>query len=196
MVPAISIEAAGPECLDRYAAIPIRFICDCLLEVELIQGGLGGMRLVEVPVDPPQEKDYDAFESPLDWPKIFDMAHFRFWLALDDAVPVGGAVLVWDTSSIHMLDGRSDLAVLWDLRVHPAYRGRGIGRALFNQAADFARVLGLVQMKIETQNNNVLANRFYHAMGARLGGIRRFAYAATPELAGEVMLLWYLSLIE
>lgn len=189
-----SVIACGPECLSRYAAIPIRFVSDSELVVELVNGGLGGMRLHEKPVDPPEEKDFDLFESPLDWPKTFDIAHFQFWLAVEEQQAVGGAALVWDSPAIHMLDGRRDLAVLWDLRVLPEARGRGVGRALFNQAADFARSLGLGQMKIETQNNNVRANRFYHAMGARLGGIQRFAYAGTPEVADETMLLWYLDL--
>ena len=190
----IQIESCGPGSLDRYSSVPIRFTCDRLLDVQLIDGGLGGMRLVEVPFDPPIEKDYDAFESPVDWPRLYDMTHFQLWLALDGGTPVGGAALVWDTPSIHMLDGRGDLAVVWDIRVHPEYRGQGIGRALFAGAAEYARTLGLKQVKIETQNNNVSANYFYHAMGARLGGIRRFAYAAEPELADEVMMLWYLKL--
>jgi ribosomal protein S18 acetylase RimI-like enzyme len=194
MKPSFRIEARGLECLDRYSAVPIGFTCDCRFEVELIEGGMGGMRLVETPVDPPEEKDFDLYESPLEWPKIFDPSHFQIWLALVGGTPVGGAALVWDTPSVHMLDDRRDLAVLWDIRVHPAYRGQGVGRALFSTAVDFARDLGLRQMKIETQNNNVAANRFYHAMGARLGGIRRFAYAASPEVADEVMLLWYLEL--
>jgi ribosomal protein S18 acetylase RimI-like enzyme len=190
----IQVVKVGPECLERYCLVPICFTSDSMLSLELIEGGLGGIRLVEVPVEPPEMKDFDLFERPLDWPARFDLAHFAFWLAQDGERAVGGAAVVWDTPAIHMLDGRKDLAVLWDLRVHPDYRGQGIGRALFLHAADFARGLGLVQMKIETQNNNVGANRFYHAMGARLGGIQRFAYAATPEVSDEVMMLWYLDL--
>lgn len=118
----------------------------------------------------------------------------QFWLALDGDRPVGSATIVWDTPAIHRLDGRKDLAVLWDLRVHPDYRGRGLGRSLFEQAARFAREMGLAQLKIETQNNNVAANRFYQAMGCRLGVFHRFAYAGIAGVEDEVMLLWYLAL--
>ena len=52
----------------------------------------------------------------------------------------------------------------------------------------------LAQLKIETQNNNVAANRFYQAMGCRLGVIHRFAYAGIAGVEDEVMLLWYLAL--
>ncbi|MBI3739988.1 MAG: hypothetical protein HY258_13155 [Chloroflexi bacterium] len=49
-------------------------------------------------------------------------------------------------------------------------------------------------MKIETQNVNVPACRFYRAMECELGNIHRFGYAAIPAVAGEVMLNWYFNL--
>jgi hypothetical protein len=49
-------------------------------------------------------------------------------------------------------------------------------------------------MKIETQNINVPACRFYQRMGAQLGEIHRFGYAEVPSVAHEVMLNWYLEL--
>ena len=49
-------------------------------------------------------------------------------------------------------------------------------------------------MKIETQNVNVPACRFYQRLGCRLGEIHRYGYAAVRAVAGEVMLNWYLDL--
>ena len=46
-------------------------------------------------------------------------------------------------------------------------------------------------MKVETQNINVPACRFYARMGCELGTIDRFAY---PDLPGETQLLWHLDL--
>ena len=43
------------------ARVPISFLVESLLEVELIDGGLGGMVLRERQVDPPYLKDYDAY---------------------------------------------------------------------------------------------------------------------------------------
>ena len=43
-------------------------------------------------------------------------------------------------------------------------------------------------MKIETQNINVVACKFYAGQGCTLGAADRFAY---PELPDEVRLLWY-----
>ena len=46
-------------------------------------------------------------------------------------------------------------------------------------------------MKVETQNVNVPACRFYARQGCVLGAINRFAY---PDLPDEVQLLWYKTL--
>jgi GNAT superfamily N-acetyltransferase len=90
-----------------------------------------------------------------------------------------------------MLVGRRDLAVLWDLRVAPAARRRGVGAALFRAAAAWAAARGCAQLKVETQNVNVPACRFYARQGCVLGAIDRFAY---PGLPHEVRLLWYTAL--
>jgi len=44
------------------------------------------------------------------------------------------------------------------------------------------------QLKIETQNTNVQACRFYERQRCRLHAIHRAAY---PELPEEIQLLWY-----
>jgi streptothricin acetyltransferase len=49
-------------------------------------------------------------------------------------------------------------------------------------------------IKVETQNVNVPACRFYQRMDCQWGEIRRFGYAAVPAVAQEVMLNWYLDL--
>lgn len=49
-------------------------------------------------------------------------------------------------------------------------------------------------MKVETQNVNVPACRFYQRMGCQLGEIRLYSYAAVPAVAHEVMLNWYYNL--
>jgi ribosomal protein S18 acetylase RimI-like enzyme len=92
-----------------------------------------------------------------------------------------------------MLRERTDMAALWDIRVHPDWRGQGIGRRLFHAAARWARARGCRLLKIETQNVNVRACRFYQRMGCRLGAIDRYGYAE-PEYAHETVLLWYLDL--
>src|SRR5262249_31655013 len=104
---------------------------------------------------------------------------------------VGGAVIAVRTADLRMLGGRDDVAVLWDIRVAPGLRGAGVGSALFRAAAGWAGARGCGWLKIETQNVNTAACRFYQKMGCTLGAIDRFAY---PELPGEVQLPWWKAL--
>jgi GNAT superfamily N-acetyltransferase len=194
----IQIRQVEPEELARYALVPIRFWVHSLLRVEPVDGGLGGLRLVEEPVRPPYLKDYDAQgggeESPAHWATQFDVRRWAFFLAEDGDRPVGAAAVAFDSPGVHMLEDRPDLAVLWDIRVHPRWRGRGIGTRLLHAAAAWAREQGAHQLKMETQNVNVPACHFYAAQGCTLGAIHRYGYAGCPEVAHEAMLLWYLDL--
>lgn len=184
--------------LTEYAAIPISYEVRSILRVEAIENGLGGLRLVEEPVSSPYIKDYDAFEDgpPTTWERQFDLRNWGFVLAQDEAggSPVGGATIAWNTNGVNMLEGRSDLAVLWDIRVQLHRRGQGIGAALLSAAANWARQRGCTMLKIETQNVNVPACRFYLSQGCELGVIHRYGYAGQPHVAHETMLIWYLRL--
>jgi Acetyltransferase (GNAT) family. len=183
----------GPERLWEYAGIPIKLEVKQRLEVELVEGGLGGMRLHQVELEKPYVKDYDSYgDVPTDWPKKFDVSNWGFFLAMVGERLAGGAVVAFNTNEVIMLEDRQDLAVLWDLRVEPAFRGVGI--PLFKYAAEWSRKRGCRQMKVETQNVNVGACRFYQRMGCSLGEIRRFGYAGVPAVTEEVMLNWYLDL--
>ena len=81
------------------------------------------------------------------------------------------------------------MVVLSDLRVHPDYRDRGIGRELFQAAVRWGKERGCKLLKVETQNINVPACRFYARQGCVLGSVNRFAY---PDLPEEVELVWVL----
>jgi GNAT superfamily N-acetyltransferase len=184
--------------LPEYATIPIAFEVHSIFQVEALENGLGGLYLVEQPISPPYIKDYDAYEDgpPTAWPRHFDMSNWGFLLARPgrDATPLGGAAIAWNTNGVNMLEGRSDVAVLWDIRVRPEWRGQGVGRRLLKEAADWARQRGCTLLKIETQNVNVPACRFYASQGCELGDIRRFGYAGQAHVAHETMLIWYLRL--
>jgi GNAT superfamily N-acetyltransferase len=189
----VKIIEVGPERLADYASIPIKLEVKQRLEVELVDGGLGGMRLHQVEVEKPYVKDYDSYgDVPTDWPKKFDVSNWGFFLAMVGERTAGGAAVAFNTNEVIMLEDRKDMAVMWDLRVNPVFRGVGI--PLFRYAAEWSRKLGCRQMKVETQNVNVPACRFYQRMGCSLGEIRRFGYAGVPAVAEEVMLNWYLDL--
>ena len=186
-------EALTAAALAEYATIPIFFMVDRVLEVGLVDGGLGGMSLTETAVHDPYAKDYDADEvgGPTHWPERFDTSNWGLICARRDGTRVGGAVIAWNTPGLRMLGGRDDVAVLWDIRVATGQRGTGIGSALFQAAADWAGARRCRWLKIETQNVNAAACRLYHKMGCTLGAIDRFAY---PEAPGEVRLLWWKAL--
>jgi GNAT superfamily N-acetyltransferase len=186
-------EAATPGALGEHARISIAFLVDRILEVTLVNGGLGGMSLAETPVADPYIKDYDAIEGegPTRWANRFDTSNWGMISAFRDGARAGGAVIAFRTADLHMLDGRDDVAALWDLRVAAGQRGSGVGSALFRAAEDWAAARDCGWLKIETQNINVAACRFYQRMGSSLGGIDRFAY---PGLPTEVQLLWWKAL--
>jgi len=192
----VSVEDAGaptPGALGEYARISIAFTVDRILEVTLAHGGLGGIVLTETPVADPYVKDYDAIKGagPTRWARHFDVSNWGLTWAHRDGARAGGAVIAFRTPGVHMLSGRDDVAVLWDIRVAPGQRGTGVGSALFRAAEGWAAARGCGWLKIETQNVNAAACRFYQRMGCTLGAVDRFAY---PELPGEVQLLWWKAL--
>lgn len=103
-------------------------------------------------------------------------------------VRVGGAAIAFRSQGVEMLEGRDDLAALWDIRVAPKMRGKGVGSALLRAAEKWASAQGATSMKVETQNINVPACRFYDRHGFVLGAANEGAYPDSPE---ETQLLWY-----
>lgn len=176
--------------LPDYGRVPIAFRVGSRFRVEPVRGGLGGLLLIEEPVAASYIKDYDAIEDngPACWSERWNISHWGVMSAFDEGERIGGAVVAWKTEGVNMLEGSEDIAVLWDLRVHPSCRGRGVGYRLFVRALDWARERQCRLLKVETQNINVPACRFYARQGCALGAIDRYAYGDAPD---EVQLLWY-----
>jgi len=183
----ITEEPAGS--FEAYAGVPIAFQVREVLEIDTPAGGLEGIRLTPRAVATPYVKDYDANPAnhPTRWPAMFDVSRWCVLAARDGERRVGGAVVVWDSADVTMLHGRADSALLWDVRVAPGARGRGIGALLFAAAEAWARAQGARRLMVETQNVNVPACRFYARQGCTLAAIDRHAYPSLPE---EVQLLW------
>jgi len=180
--------------LSQYDLIPMLVHISAYYRIEKHNRGLGGFTLVETPVEP-YVKDFCSAddESVAQW-KRFDLSNWAFFMAFDNERPVGGAAVAARTKKIHMLSGRDDLAVLWDIRVDDAYKHQGIGQALFDMAVIWSRSQGLRQMKIECQNNNVPAVKFYHKQGAILSAIDEYAYYNELKYRHEAQLIWFLDL--
>ena len=176
--------------LAEYARVPIIFTVDRVLDVASRADRRNGFALSERSLEVPYEKDHDALagEGPLQWGRRLDLSRWAFFTARFANRIVGGATVAFDTPGLAMLEGRRDLAVLWDLRIAPDTRRQGVGSALLQRVEAWAQLHGCRQVKIETQNTNVPACRFYERQGYRLQAIHRAAY---PEFPEEIQLLWY-----
>ncbi len=176
--------------LSEYAEVSIAFDYEHMLELTMLSNGLGGFVLDERHLAVPRTKDYDATEEdrPSSWPQRFDVSNWGFIVARSDGKRIGGAVVAFDTNTVGMLEGRRDLSVLWDIRIAPTFRGKGVGASLFKATEKWSAERGCRQLKIETQNTNLSACKFYLRQGCTLGAINRLAYPNQPD---EVQLLWY-----
>lgn len=180
-----------PDDLEAYGSVPIAFEVCSILKVDFVGvNGLGGLSLNEEEVASPWVKDYDCDGGPARW-MARDISHWGILSAFSEQRRVGGAVVALNTEGLNFLEGRDDHAALWDIRVDPKLRGHGVGKRLLEHSLNWARQRSCVLMKIETQNINVPACRFYASQGCQLGAVHRFAYADYPD---EVKLIWYKSL--
>ena len=185
---AIEIRQESIAALDRYADIPIAFDVREIMEVATDPGS-SRFTLTSRRVPIPYVKDYDAIsgEGPRQWAGRFDLSGWAFFAAFIGDERIGGAAVARGTAALDLLEGRDDLAALWDIRVAPSRRRCGAGRALFAAAVSWASAAGCRLIRVETQNVNVAACRFYARNGCVLRAVNRGVY---PEFPEEVQLLW------
>lgn len=185
----IEIAVEGPDALSAYASISIAYRVAEVLDPDSPDSN-GLLPFRSRTLHPPVLKDYDSLPGnhPLDWPARFDILNWGFVVARSGRARVGGAVMVAQPSDIAMLEGYDELALLWDIRVAPAVRHSGVGSALLAAGESWALARGARVLKVETQNTNVPACRFYARHGFVLCAVHRGAY---PEQQNEIQLLWY-----
>jgi GNAT superfamily N-acetyltransferase len=187
----IEVTPATAEGLRQYGAIRSWFWANSELRFEPINEGLG-WHATEVAVAP-YLKDYDAAEGPERWAAL-DVASWSVVSAYDQTdTLVGSAIMATCTEGIHLFEGRRELALLWDIRVAEQARGQGVGHRLFREVAELARSWGCTQLKVETQNNNVAACRFYARQGCQVRAINHGVYGGAQ--ADEVQVLFFLDLV-
>ena len=79
-------------------------------------------------------------------------------LACDDARPIGMAVIVIDPAAA----ARANLYAMW---VHPSARRSGAGRALVEEAVDWARTRRVAEIVLGVIETNAPAQRLYQRVG-------------------------------
>ena len=177
----------------QYDKVPMKVHVKSIYQLEKINNGLGGFLLIETPVEE-YIKDLGVYTEASKYADEFDITNWAFFMAFHNGAPIGAVTIASNTSDVHMLDGRDDMSVLWDIRIDDRYKQQGIGSKLFHLAVEWSRSKGLKQMKIECQNNNVTACKFYQSLGATLGKVDEYAYYEDAAVKNEVQLIWYVDL--
>jgi GNAT superfamily N-acetyltransferase len=189
MAMGISVRRDDVAGLARYAEVPAAFEVNEVVDVWPQPDGSGRFGMTLRRVAAPYVKDYDAAgEHPTQWATRFDVSGWGLFAAFDDQKHVGGAAVFRGSDALG--DAR-DVAILWDIRVMPKWRRRGVGSALIDAAIRWGADKGCRQLQIETQNINVAACRFYAECGCVLRAAKAGAY---PQFPDEVQLTWYIDI--
>ena len=86
-------------------------------------------------------------------------------------------------------------AYIEDIAVCKDFRGQGIGSALINISIEWAKHKNLHGLMLETQDNNLIACKFYHNCGFKIGSVDTMLYANFEnnfENNFEKAVFWYL----
>ena len=190
MLPCV-VKHESPDCLEEYAKVPTRFEVCSVFQFDGDDPQAAGIKEQTAAV--PWTKDYDAVagEQPPFWAKRWDLSEWGILAAYVEGQRVGGCAVANGHADLVNYPVLHSTAVLWDIRIHPAWRGCQIGRQLFEAALQWAREHDCTELVTETQNVNVPACKFYQRQGCRLVSIRPHAYATFPD---EIELIWKLQL--
>jgi streptothricin acetyltransferase len=87
------------------------------------------------------------------------------------------------------IDSWRPATVIQWLIVDQPWRGKGIGRALIEQALTWTAAMGLDAIMLETQSTNIDACRFYLRMGFSISGLQHPFYF-DKRVAEEKAIFW------
>jgi ribosomal protein S18 acetylase RimI-like enzyme len=130
------------------------------------------IELVERPLATPLIKQYSIGEVFARW------AQWEIGWVADDGEIRGFAAVEYEPWHARL--------VLWFLYISPAYRRRGVGRALLERVEAYGRQAGATHVWLETSNVNVPGVAAYERLGYTLCGADRLYYGA--YMPGETAL--------
>ncbi|MEW1633443.1 GNAT family N-acetyltransferase [Streptomyces sp. NPDC093801] len=175
--PTVAFRTARPGDRAAIEALDGSFRTPTVFEVDRSEGGFA---LREVPVDPPLHKVFPPGDPEEPGGSGAEGeggdGHARTFVALDGDVLCGFAAVRYAPWNRRL--------TVEDIEVAPAHRGRGIGRALMDLAAGFARERGAAHLWLEVSSVNAPAVHAYRRMGFTLCGLDTALYDGTPA-AGE-----------
>ncbi|MGP3684189.1 GNAT family N-acetyltransferase [Streptomyces sp. IBSNAI002] len=169
---------ARPEDAGAIEALDGSFTTDTVFEVVPPDGAGFGFLLREVPADPPLYKEFppEEHDEQGSGGGAGAGADARTYVALDGGLVCGFAAVGYAAWNRRL--------TVEDIEVSPGHRGRGIGRALMECAADFARERGAGHLWLEVSSVNAPAVHAYRRMGFTLCGLDTTLYGGTPA-SGE-----------
>jgi len=132
-------------------------------------------------IDQVVEIEKKSFPTP--WPRQtfeFEVLYnelAEYAVAVDNGrvVAYGGMWLVLDEAHVT------------NVAVHPAYRGRHIGRALMLELIRRAKARGATRMTLEVRPSNTVARSLYKSLGFVEKGIRKKYYQDNKE---DAIVMW------
>ncbi|MFD9410227.1 GNAT family N-acetyltransferase [Streptomyces sp. NPDC059989] len=142
-----------------------------------------GFTLREVPADPPVYKEFppeEHDEQGLGRGSGAD-GDARTYVALDDGRLCGFVAAGYAAWNRRL--------TIEDIEVAPDHRGRGIGRALMEYAAEFARERGAEHLWLEVSSVNAPAVHAYRRMGFTLCGLDTTLYGGTPAVGEQALFM-------
>jgi streptothricin acetyltransferase len=133
----------------------------------------------EEALEKPYQKRYP--EEPLDYFDYVESPDKIMYLAYIGSKCVG---------RIRLRHNWNKYCYIEDLMVCSKHRKHGIGTKLIDIAVEWAKKGGMLGLMLETQDNNLVACRFYHKCGFKLGAVDIYLYA-NFQVANEKALFWY-----
>ena len=129
-------------------------------------------------------RDHAAISGEFEAQSTYDVIRVS---AFSGAQRVGGVITAVAAPGLVRWESALSVAILWDLRVAPAYRRQSVATGLLRAAQVWADQQACTELKVETQNTNPAACSFYMRSGFALHEAHVGAYARLPD---EVQLIW------
>ena len=123
-------------------------------------------------------------EDDTDYSEYVDNPYKTVFMAYEDGKFAGRIIVRKDWNKYLFVD---DISVLKD------FRGKGVGTALMQKAVEWAKKEGMAGLALETQDNNLLACRFYSKFGFKLGAVNTMFYKNLDKpFCDATALYWYM----